>query len=128
MCMYRAAIDMPYLETRYGRMTLVQDAETLGAADLLPHQQAAWQHQREYVAKNSVFYQELWNGRPLPQNLHDIIEMTLSDNAQLRLSQANHPPLGNYLASTRAKVTRLHRTSGTTGQAIFRSAAAATLR
>jgi phenylacetate-CoA ligase len=116
--MYRAAIDMPYLETRYGRMTLLQDAETLGAADLLPHQQAAWQHQREYVAKNSVFYQELWNGRPPPQDLRDIAELPLSDKAQLRISQADYPPLGNYLASTRAKVTRLHRTSGTTGQAM----------
>jgi phenylacetate-CoA ligase len=99
-------------------MTLVQDAETLGAPDLLPHQQAAWERQREYVAKNSVFYQEFWNGRPPPQDLRDIAELPLSDKAQLRISQANHPPLGNYLSSTRANVTRLHRTSGTTGQAM----------
>ncbi len=42
----------------------------------------------------------------------------MSDKAQLRLSQEQHPPFGNYLASPLSKVNRLHRTSGTTGQAM----------
>ena len=99
-------------------MTLVRNAEILGAADLLPHHEAAWERQREYVTKNSVFYRELWNGQTPPRDLRDIAALPLSDKTQLRISQADHPPLGNYLASARAKVTRLHRTSGTTGQAM----------
>jgi phenylacetate-CoA ligase len=97
-------------------MTLLQDAETLGAADLLSHQQTAWEHQRRYVAKNSVFYQELWGGRSPPQDLRDLPDLPLSNKALLRISQAASPPFGSYLASARATVTRLHRTSGTTGQ------------
>ena len=99
-------------------MTLLQDAETLSAADVLHHQQMAWQHQREYVTKNSGFYQKHWNGRTPPQDLRDLPEIPLSNKAQLRISQAGHPPFGNYLASARTSVTRLHRTSGTTGQAM----------
>jgi phenylacetate-CoA ligase len=99
-------------------MTLLQDAETLGAADLLSHQQTAWEHQRRYVAKNSVFYQELWGGRSPPQDLRDLPDLPISNKALLRISQAASPPFGNYLASARATVTRLHRTSGTTGQAM----------
>jgi phenylacetate-CoA ligase len=44
--------------------------------------------------------------------------LPLSSKAELRLSQAQSPPFGDYLAATRATVTRLHRTSGTTGQAM----------
>ncbi len=96
----------------------MQDVDTFGATDLLRHQQAAWQRQREYVARNSAFYQELWDGQAPPGNLRDLPVLPLSSKAQLRISQADHPPFGNYLASTRAKVTRLHRTSGTSGQAM----------
>lgn len=99
-------------------MTLARDAETIGISELLPQQQAAWQRQRQYVAKNSVFHQELWNGRAPPQDLRDLPNLPLSSKAQLRTSQADHPPFGNYLASPRAKINRLHRTSGTTGQAM----------
>jgi phenylacetate-CoA ligase len=87
-------------------------------ADLRSHQQASWERQREYVASNSAFYQDLWNGRAPPRDLRELPVLPLSAKAQLRLSQADHPPFGNYLASTRAQVTRLHRTSGTTGQAM----------
>jgi len=87
-------------------------------ADLRSHQQASWERQREYVASNSAFYQDLWNGRAPPRDLRDLPALPLSSKAGLRLSQADHPPFGNYLASTRAQVTRLHRTSGTTGQAM----------
>ena len=99
-------------------MTLVQDAATLGAAALLPHQQAAWARQREYVARNSAFYRALWGGKSPPQNLRDLPALPLSDKAQLRVSQAAHPPFGDYLAAPRQQAARLHRTSGTSGQAM----------
>jgi phenylacetate-CoA ligase len=70
------------------------------------------------VASNSAFYRALWNGRPPPRDLRDLPELPLSEKTLLRVSQADHPPFGSYLASTRADVTRLHRTSGTTGQAM----------
>jgi len=94
------------------------NAEALGATELECHQQAAWQTQGPYVSENSVFYQELWNRQSPPTELRDLPELPLSSKAQLRISQAEHPPFGNYLAAPLSKVTRLHRTSGTTGQAM----------
>jgi phenylacetate-CoA ligase len=60
----------------------------------------------------------LWQGQEPPPNLQDLPELPLSSKAELRLSQAQSPPFGDYLAAERATVTRLHRTSGTTGQAM----------
>lgn len=99
-------------------MNLIQNAENLNAAELLPHQQAAWGRQRIHVAENSAFFKEIWHGQNLPKNLLDLPELPLTDKAKLRVSQADHPPFGNYLAGGRETVSRLHRTSGTTGQAM----------
>ena len=99
-------------------MTIVKDAVSLGAAELFPHQQAAWQQQRDYVGQNSAFYRDLWNGKAAPADLRDLADLPLSDKSQIRISQENHPPFGNYLTSSRDTVKRLHRTSGTTGQAM----------
>jgi phenylacetate-CoA ligase len=90
----------------------------LGTSELERHQHAAWQIQAPYVFENSPFFQELWNSVPPPSTLRELPELPLSDKVQLRLSQAEHPPFGNYLASPLSKVNRLHRTSGTTGQAM----------
>jgi phenylacetate-CoA ligase len=84
----------------------------------ISQQQALWEKQRLYVASHSGFYQALWQGREPPLDLRDLPELPLSSKAELRLSQANSPPFGDYLAAPRETVTRLHRTSGTTGQAM----------
>lgn len=81
-------------------------------------QQDRWTAQRAYVAANSAFYRQLWNGRPPPGNLRDLAGMPLSDKAMLRDAQAAHPPFGDYLAAEDRVPVRLHRTSGTTGQAM----------
>lgn len=99
-------------------MTIVKDAVSLSAIELFPHQQAAWDVQRDYVSRNSGFFRDLWSGKTPPRDLRDLPELPLSNKAQLRISQERHPPFGDYLASTREMVNRLHRTSGTTGQAM----------
>ncbi len=99
-------------------MTLLHEAETLDAPAMQRHQQAAWEKQRDYVSARSDFYAELWNGQAPPADLRDLPALPLSSKAQLRVSQADHPPFGNYLAAGLSAVTRLHRTSGTTGQAM----------
>jgi len=73
--------------------------------------------QCDYVHKHSPFYQSLWPASP-PQNLQDIASLPLSDKAMLRVSQAEHPPYGNYLAAKPTSIQRMHRTSGTSGQAM----------
>ena len=99
-------------------MTLLPDVEVLSAAELLLHQQTAWERQRDYVMHHSTFYRALWNDQIPPKDLRDLALLPLSSKAQLRVSQADHPPFGNYLAASPTLATRLHRTSGTTGQAM----------
>ncbi len=99
-------------------MSLIDGAEFQTADTLLPAQQAAWDKQRAHVAAHSAFYQQLWDGAKPPADLRDLSALPLSDKAGLRLSQAVHPPFGDYLATPRATANRLHRTSGTTGQAM----------
>lgn len=99
-------------------MTLVANAEQMPLKALEKHQQNAWETQSDYVAGASGFYQQLWQGRPPPKHLRDLPELPTSDKSQLRISQAEHPPFGTYLAAPPADAVRLHRTSGTTGQAM----------
>ena len=99
-------------------MTLTQDAHRLPFAQLAEARQAAWERQGPYVAGRSAFYQALWQGKAPPRRLEDLPELPFSDKAGLRLSQPAHPPFGDYLAASPDTVTRLHRTSGTTGQAM----------
>jgi len=96
----------------------MQDVEKLAPADLLPHQQALLEKQRHYLMQKSDFYADLWKGRSPPTNLLDLPLLPLSCKSQLRLSQEQNPPFGSYLASDIDQVVRMHRTSGTTGQAM----------
>jgi phenylacetate-CoA ligase len=99
-------------------MTLLQNGETISAAKLRGHTRLAWHRQRRYITDNSEFFRHLWDGKQPPQDLRDLPGLPLSDKSQLRISQAEHPPFGNYLAAPLARAVRLHRTSGTTGQAM----------
>ncbi len=98
-------------------MSLLADAEFLPAAEIAPHARAAWEAQRARLA-GSAFYRALWQGAAVPTRPEDLPALPLSDKAQLRASQASHPPFGDYLAAPVQQAVRLHRTSGTTGQAM----------
>ena len=99
-------------------MSLLDQAEFASTERLRAHQEAAWAVQSAYVAAQSDFYRDLWQGRTPSADLRDLAELPLSDKAQLRVSQAEHPPFGSYMAAPRRDAVRLHRTSGTTGQAM----------
>ena len=99
-------------------MSLLERAEFADAKTLRAHQQGAWAAQAEYVAEKSALYRDLWQGKTPPKDLSDLAQLPLSDKAQLRLSQAANPPFGDYLAAPPRAAVRLHRTSGTTGQAM----------
>ncbi len=81
-------------------------------------QREAWPRQRRYVMENSPYFQELWRGHTVPEGLEDLAELPTCDKPTLRQNQADHPLYGNYLAADPATIIRLHRTSGTTGQAM----------
>ena len=90
----------------------------MNPAQLRSCQQELWRKQSLYVYENSAFYQSLWQGSKRPAGLKDLAQLPLTSKAELRVSQAAAPPFGDYLASSRSSVSRLHRTSGTTGQAM----------
>ena len=100
-------------------------ADFLPLAEIAKLQAARWTEQAAYVARHSAFFLRLWGGRPPPARLEDLARLPYCDKAMLRDSQAAHPPFGDYLASPNEKVTRLHRTSGTTGQAMNMALSAA---
>ncbi len=68
--------------------------------------------------ERSPFLARLWGDGPVPERLEDLPALPLCDKAMLREAQAAHPPFGDYLAARPERVVRLHRTSGTTGQAM----------
>ncbi|HCH22879.1 MAG TPA: CoF synthetase [Oceanospirillaceae bacterium] len=99
-------------------MGLLADGDFASPQKLNQHQQQTWAQQSHYVATHSIFYQQLWGDQQPPAQLTDLSQLPLSDKAMLRLSQAAHPPYGNYLAAAPQQANRFHRTSGTTGQAM----------
>ena len=99
-------------------MSLLQDGHLMSLDEIAQHRQQAWERQSAYVVENSAFYQRLWDGKAPPRRLQDIAQLPFSDKAGLRLAQPASPPFGDYLAAPTEKVSRLHRTSGTTGQAM----------
>ena len=98
--------------------TSVGDADFLPPSELATIQAERWQRQATYVARRSPFFQELWRGEPPDPRLEAISELPFTDKATLRADQAAHPPFGRYLAAKLDEVVRVHRTSGTTGQAM----------
>ncbi|MCB2102920.1 MAG: AMP-binding protein [Rhodobacterales bacterium] len=101
--------------------TALQDKS---GADFLPPEAIAavqrdnWARQRRGLKARSPFLSALWGGRDAPPRLEDLPDLPFCDKALLRQSQADHPPFGAYLGTGRSMVSRLHRTSGTTGQAM----------
>ncbi len=98
--------------------------EPVPAAEFLPNgelrriRQQRLGPQLAYVASSSEFFRDLWAGQHLPAQLESLAELPLSDKEMLRQDQAGHPPFGRYLAADPTLVCRVHRTGGTTGQAM----------
>lgn len=99
-------------------MALTPGAEFLSADEQAHLQQTGWQQQRLHVAAHSPFFQRLWDGREPPATLAELASLPLCDKEDLRRSQREHPPCGDYLAAPMTQVNRIHRTGGTTGEAM----------
>ena len=93
-------------------------AEFLSRSELDRIQRARWKNQVAYLRAQSGFYQAGARHGNLPDELGALADVAFTDKAMLRADQAAHPPFGSYLASAASRVSRIHRTSGTTGQAM----------
>jgi len=95
----------------------VERADFLSADEIGRIQRLRWQHQAEYVASQSGFYRTHFGTDNLTGDLTGLQDLPLTDKDMLRADQRAHPPFGSYLASGPERISRVHRTSGTTGVA-----------
>lgn len=96
------------------------DIETLSPDNLAGLQNLKWEKQREYLAENSSFYDAKLAGTLKKElTLDGLQDLPLTDKEELRASQEEHYPFGDYVACSPDKVVRIHRTSGTTGRALI---------
>lgn len=99
-------------------MRLLPKADFAPLDEIVAHRQRLWSLQRDHVREHSALYREAWAGYAVPESLDDLPALPLVDKEVLRASQREHPPFGAYLAAAPAGVRRVHRTGGTTGEAM----------
>ncbi|MCC3269167.1 hypothetical protein MUG94_09735 [Arthrobacter gengyunqii] len=73
-----------------------------------------------YAYRTSGFYQRKWDSAGLHpsdiKSLTDFESVPVMTKAEMRLSQAEHPPFGDYLCVPDSDIHHIHGTSGTTGR------------
>ncbi|MFN0041802.1 MAG: phenylacetate--CoA ligase family protein [Alphaproteobacteria bacterium] len=96
----------------------IADADFLSPAELRPEQERRWTRQAGYLTERSEFFRALWAGKTPSSGLEGLGDLPFSDKEMLRADQRARPPFGSYLAAAPERIARVHRTSGTTGQAM----------
>ncbi|MGH6855361.1 MAG: phenylacetate--CoA ligase family protein [Aestuariivirga sp.] len=93
-------------------------------ADILRVQEERWARQAEHIRHRSTFYRAL----RLTGRIDEIAGLPFTEKDTLRADQRDHPPFGSYLAADPETVSRIHRTSGSTGAAMNIALSAADAR
>ena len=100
--------------------------ETLSPGQVRRHQDGLWSPQWDYLRSMSTFYRgklSRWIDRQV--TLDSLQELPFTEKDELRISQEATAPFGDYVACGEAGVSRLHRTSGTTGRPLILANSAA---
>jgi phenylacetate-CoA ligase len=100
-----------------------EDIETMQPAALHELENEYLRTQLDYVWTHSAFYQakfaEAGVKREQIRTLADLPLLPFTEKDECRRSQQEQPPFGNYLATRQEQVIRAHKTSGTTGRALY---------
>src|SRR5215472_6862079 len=100
-----------------------EDMETMQPAALRQLENERLRTQLDYVWECSDFYQAKFAEAGVKRDdIRDVADLPLlpfTEKDECRLSQQEQPPFGNYLATTQERVIRAHKTSGTTGRALY---------
>lgn len=100
-----------------------EEIETMPLTKLRRLENESLQTQLDYVWSHSAFYQtrfaEAGVKREAIRDLADLPLLPFTEKDECRLSQQEHPPFGDYLACSQEQVMRTHKTSGTTGRALY---------
>lgn len=95
------------------------DIETLSFAERVELEENALAQQFAYVMTHSAFYQHKLRGAENILTRAELATLPFTEKDELRASQAEFPPFGNYLAAPMEHVSRVHKTSGTTGRPLY---------
>jgi phenylacetate-CoA ligase len=93
--------------------------ETLAADEWHAREEALLSRQSAYVLARSRFYQTKFAGVGCISNRSELAQLPFTEKDELRDSQEAQPPFGDYLAASPADVSRVHKTSGTTGRPLY---------
>lgn len=100
-----------------------EDIETLPPAALRQLENARLQAQLDYVWASSPFYRAKFSSAGVERNtIRDLADLPLlpfTEKDEIRQNQQEHPPFGSYLAAAPERLIRVHKTSGTTGRALY---------
>ncbi len=100
-----------------------EEIETMPLPKLRRLENESLQTQLDYLWSRSAFYQarfaEAGVKREAIRDLADLPLLPFTEKDECRLSQHEHPPFGDYLACSQEQVMRTHKTSGTTGRALY---------
>jgi phenylacetate-CoA ligase len=79
--------------------------------------------QVQYVYANSKMYQKKFSEKNLTldaiKRVEDLERLPFTTKAELRKSQELEPPFGDFLSASCENLTRVHRTSGSTGKFVY---------
>ncbi len=100
-----------------------EDIETMQPTVLRRLENECLQTQLDYVWSCSAFYQSRFAEAGIKRgDIRDLADLPLlpfTEKDECRRDQQEHPPFGSYLASNQEQVIRAHKTSGTTGRALY---------
>ena len=96
----------------------VPGAEFMPIAEIDRLQKERWRRQSAYLTSASAYYRKRLGQGRLNGEIAELIDLPFTDKEMVREEQHNHPPFGHYLATRADKISRIHRTSGTTGMAM----------
>jgi phenylacetate-CoA ligase len=100
-----------------------EEIETIQPAALRRLENESLRNQLDYVWASSPFYQEKFAQagvrREAIRDVADLPLLPFTEKDECRSSQQEHPPFGSYLACTQEQILRIHKTSGTTGRALY---------
>lgn len=94
--------------------TAVEGADFLAPVDIADIQKKRWRLQADYVSATSQFY----NNQSFSGDLAELADIPFTDKEMIRDDQRDNPPFGSYIAAAPEAVSRVHRSSGTSGVAM----------
>lgn len=93
--------------------------ETLSAQEVRSVQDALWSEQWSYTKGSAFYARKLGVLASKDISLDELNEMPFTEKDELRASQENASPFGDYVHCEQGRIVRLHKTSGTTGRPLY---------